>query len=111
MGFIDEEQYSPPPHTGCHMDDEEDEGEITEDSDCDVNSLADDSDDDSDCEEPELEGKVLMRQDESGQLLRIVRRARKRSSRIDKMNSDQHEGFQPSSEMLTAEEETAEFKP
>lgn len=111
MGFIDEEQYSPPPHTGYHMDDEEDEGEITEDSDCDVNSLADDSDDDSDCEEPELEGKVLMRQDESGQLLRIVRRARKRSSRIDKMNSDQHEGFQPSSEMLTAEEETAEFKP
>ncbi|KJH51031.1 SAP domain protein [Dictyocaulus viviparus] len=77
------EQYSPRPQTAEPLDEDLDEGEILDDTDSgSMQSLSDDSDDDSDCEDGDLQKKSVFREYESGKFVKILRRTRKGNRRV-----------------------------
>ncbi|KAK5972385.1 SPRY domain protein [Trichostrongylus colubriformis] len=80
------EQYSPGSAAELHIDDDHDEGEITEDSDSDIQSIAD-SDDESEGDDGENDQGAFMRHDENGRLVRVMRRTRKRNDQIDPLTT------------------------
>ncbi|XGW27851.1 hypothetical protein V3C99_008002 [Haemonchus contortus] len=107
------DQYSPSSNTGLHIDEDVDEGEITDDSDSEIQSIAD-SDDDSEFDEGVPDQETFMRQDENGRLVRVVRRTRKRNDQVSSLNAQPENGVMSSldnSMNKAAEEEEFDLKP
>ncbi|KAJ1358949.1 hypothetical protein KIN20_017534 [Parelaphostrongylus tenuis] len=83
------EQYSPGPHSAPPLDDDVDEGEIVDemDSASDIQSLSDDSDEDSECEDGEPQKKSIIRKNDSGNFVKILRRTRKENRQLNSTGS------------------------
>uniref|UniRef100_A0A0N4VT62 SAP domain-containing protein n=1 Tax=Haemonchus placei TaxID=6290 RepID=A0A0N4VT62_HAEPC len=107
------DQYSPSSNTGLHIDEDLDEGEITDDSDSEIQSIAD-SDDDSEYDEGVPDQETFMRHDENGRLVRVVRRTRKRNDQVSSLNTQPENGVMSSLDNTmnkAAEEEEFDLKP
>ncbi|PIO60926.1 hypothetical protein TELCIR_17567 [Teladorsagia circumcincta] len=109
----EQDQYSPSSNMGLHIDDDVDEGEITEDSDSDIQSIAD-SDDDSECDDGVPDQNTFVRHDENGRLIKVVRHTRKRFDQINSIAPQPEDGVKKSLDDSTrneADEEEVEMKP
>ncbi|KAL6740128.1 hypothetical protein Aduo_013514 [Ancylostoma duodenale] len=107
-----EERYSPAPaQTAPGVDEDDEEEEVVDDVDSDIESLSDDSEDDSEGENDELPSQTFLRQDETGRIIKITRRTRKRTKNTTPNSSEPANPSQELSAVPVTEEEEVEKKP
>ncbi|RCN50452.1 SPRY domain protein [Ancylostoma caninum] len=110
-----EERYSPAPAQAAPgIDEDDEEEEVLDDVDSDIESLSDDSEDDSEGENEELPSQTFLRQDETGRIIKVTRRTKKRTPVVKNTTPNCSEPANPSEEqpaVSVTEKEEVEKKP
>ncbi|EYB85460.1 hypothetical protein Y032_0297g1722 [Ancylostoma ceylanicum] len=112
-----EERYSPAPAQAAAptIDEDDEEEEVLDDvDDSDIESISDDSEDDSEGENDELPSQTFLRQDETGRIIKVTRRQRKKAAAVENATKNFSEPANPSQEQQAVpmtEEEEVEKKP